>query len=537
MKKEKYNAILGKILELKVVLNDEGGGNPYHDELGRFTTGPGGKKGPKISKDAQAVFDEEDDLTDGAYKKDLNAIFEEFSGMGVDMNKIKFETNIDNLPEGMQWYIGKDKDIKGCATAKKNLESLIWLDEDMQLDYVPVDGNKKWLDGKELKDQPFTTNGTAMGVIRHELGHIASYTLFINGSGRKQTKESINVGAARLDINARFKKIFGNNYDFNKLKLSRYGLTNSGEAVAEAFSNPNFSEDTRKIYDYYKRELSKLKATNARKTDSGWVILCDGYPTEGGVDDKISKLNSKLDSILATKNGGKGSGNFGHSGRLGMVGGSGKGGTTKKSEGQKVDSEGNELSKEQEEYFKDSKIRDEKGNLRLLFHGSPSEDIEEFDEGKAGSNTRSGEKAFFFTDSKNWADEFSYERIPTDSLFFEDRGKKGKIYEGYLNIKNPLDLGKMSEKQISDMYEYASELGKLDGKDKFVQRIKKWQRIGNDQLIKVQINLEKFKKSNYDGMIARMEVGSDSKEYIVFDSSQFKLKDNKKPTKSKKIGE
>ena len=112
MKKEKYNAILGKILELKVALNDEGGGNPYHDELGRFTTGPGGKKGPKISKDAQAVFDEEDDLTDGAYKKDLNAIFEEFSGMGVDMSKIKFETNIDNLPEGMQWHIGKDKHMK-----------------------------------------------------------------------------------------------------------------------------------------------------------------------------------------------------------------------------------------------------------------------------------------------------------------------------------------------------------------------------------------------------------------------------------------
>lgn len=256
---------------------------------------------------------------------------------------------------------------------------------------------------------------------------------------------------------------------------------------------------------------------------------------------KKEKYNAILGKILELKVAlnDEGGGNPYHDelGRFTTGPGGKKGGTAKKSEGQKVDSEGNELSKEQEEYFKDSKIRDEKGNLRLLFHGSPSEDIEEFDEGKAGSNTRSGEKAFFFTDSKNWADEFSYERIATDSLFFEDRGKKGKIYEGYLNIRNPLDLGKMSEKQISDMYEYASELGKLDGKDKFVQRIKEWQRIGNDQLIKGQINLEKFKKSNYDGMIARMEVGSDSKEYIVFDSSQFKLKDNKKPTKSKKIGE
>jgi hypothetical protein len=39
----------------------------------------------------------------------------------------------------------------------------------------------------------------------------------------------------------------------------------------------------------------------------------------------IKKLNSKLDSLIKTLNGGEGSGNFGHTGRLGKVGGSGAG--------------------------------------------------------------------------------------------------------------------------------------------------------------------------------------------------------------------
>lgn len=288
MKREKYEAIFNKVRELELALNGNGGGNPNHDPSnGQFTSGPGGKSEkssgykPKISEDAQDVFDEEDELTDGAYKKDLDSIFKEFSDLGVDMGKVQFETNLDKLPSGMKNWINKDKNIKGCAFSKKNLEALIYLDEDLQMDYTPVDERKKYIEGKDIKDQPFTVNGTAMGAIRHELGHIASYTLFMKSSGRKASDDNINVGAARLDIHNRFKKIFGNNYELSKLKLSRYGTKDSGEAVAESFSNPDFSEDTRKIYDYYKKELSKIKNKNAAEKSSEWVILCDGYPAEG----------------------------------------------------------------------------------------------------------------------------------------------------------------------------------------------------------------------------------------------------------------
>lgn len=275
--------LLNKLDELELFLNDKvagtKSGNPYHGKDGKFTTGPGGKKEPKISEDAQKVFDEEDWLTDGEYKKDLNAIFEEFNNLGVDLSKISFETNLNKVPLSMKYWIGNSKGIQGCACSKKNLEALIWLNEKNQLDYG-FGGDKKYLEGKENKEQPFNTNNSAMGVIRHELGHIASYTLFMKGSGREASDDDIKVGAARLDIHNRFKKIFGDNYELTKLKLSRYGMKDTGEAVAESFSNPNFSEDTRKIYDYYKKELAKY-AMNKNAVENGeeWAILCDGYKT------------------------------------------------------------------------------------------------------------------------------------------------------------------------------------------------------------------------------------------------------------------
>ena len=52
-----------------------------------------------------------------------------------------------------------------------------------------------------------------------------------------------------------------------------------------------------------------------------------------------------------------------------------------------------------------------KGFKGTLYHGSPNTDIKEFDMKRAGQNTSSGEKLLFFTDSKQMADDFSYERL------------------------------------------------------------------------------------------------------------------------------
>ena len=50
-----------------------------------------------------------------------------------------------------------------------------------------------------------------------------------------------------------------------------------------------------------------------------------------------------------------------------------------------VDSDGNTLSKQQQEYFKDSKVRDENGKLLVVYHGT-SEDFTVFDREKGRSN-------------------------------------------------------------------------------------------------------------------------------------------------------
>ena len=42
-------------------------------------------------------------------------------------------------------------------------------------------------------------------------------------------------------------------------------------------------------------------------------------------NEQYNLLNQKIDALLGCLNGGKGSGNFGHSGRVGKRGGSGKG--------------------------------------------------------------------------------------------------------------------------------------------------------------------------------------------------------------------
>ena len=41
-----------------------------------------------------------------------------------------------------------------------------------------------------------------------------------------------------------------------------------------------------------------------------------------------------------------------------------------------VDSDGNTLSEQQKEFFKDSKVRDENGNLLVVYHGTPTEKME-----------------------------------------------------------------------------------------------------------------------------------------------------------------
>ena len=150
-----------------------------------------------------------------------------------------------------------------------------------------------------------------------------------------------------------------------------------------------------------------------------------------------------------------------------------------------------------------------------LFHGSPQSNISEFDIEKAGTNTSTGEKFLFFTDSRQMADDFSYERLETSSMFFNRKGQKGRVYEVEVTMKHPLDMTNPTAKDTENLIKMSN--GELD-KD-MVERLSK----GNNQLLKAYIDLDRISDYGYDGFIAKMNNKGD-KEYAVISSSQTKIR-------------
>lgn len=246
-----------------------------------------------LSKDAKKALGEINEYSEGAYFKEINSVLDDFSKLGVDVKKVKFETNIDKLPEKMRKQ--NTDSTEGMISAKKNLEAVIYLDETKQSEYG-LGGENKFLEGREPKDQPWATNNSPIGILRHELGHLAAYTVFMNSRGRKGTAGPILGGAVNLETHANLKKIFGEGYALNRLKLSRYGMKDSGEAVAESFANPNFSSDTKKIYNFYVNELRK-KAQNNAVEDDGWLVLCLGFTTKDPLSNKVNQLIHKINEV------------------------------------------------------------------------------------------------------------------------------------------------------------------------------------------------------------------------------------------------
>ena len=99
------------------------------------------------------------------------------------------------------------------------------------------------------------------------------------------------------------------------------------------------------------------------------------------------------------------------------------------------DNQGRTLSKEQQEYFKDSKVRDDNGNLLVMYHGTPTGEFNTF---KNGS---------YFTSNKKYADRYQWEGA--SSISYGKKKTNPKTYEVYLNITNPFTL---SNKKAKDIY-------------------------------------------------------------------------------------
>ena len=166
------------------------------------------------------------------------------------------------------------------------------------------------------------------------------------------------------------------------------------------------------------------------------------------------------------------------------------------------DSSGNELTKEQQEYFRNSVVRDAQGRLMVMYHGTP----------KGGFTVFDTEYGSYFTSDKRYAE-----------LYTRNGGERAKVYGVYLNITKPFDTRNAREKRIFQQEFFGkwgngtplSEAGLPDWTD------------GNDL-----VEFLKEKGYDYDGVvISESNAGSyEEVSYAIMDPNQAKEISNKTPT-------
>lgn len=194
------------------------------------------------------------------------------------------------------------------------------------------------------------------------------------------------------------------------------------------------------------------------------------------------------------------------------------------------DNQGRTLTKEQQEFFKDSKVRDEKGNLLTMYHGTPNGSHNVFKNGG------------YFTSRKEYAD--GYQNTWASAISTKQDNSNPRTYEVYLNIKNPFTLSNPKAKDIyineyikggNSLYydpytDWTNDINNLDEID--------WTE-GEDLKEWIQEN-----HSEYDGLV--LDEGGDGgygeaeyswrgKSYVPFNSNQIKNVDNSNPTSNPDI--
>lgn len=195
----------------------------------------------------------------------------------------------------------------------------------------------------------------------------------------------------------------------------------------------------------------------------------------------------------------------------------------------KIDSEGNQLSEEQQEFFKDSKVRDANGNLLVVYHGTPNGNTTIFDKAKTSKINDMGQGIYFSTNK-------------SDASTYMGKSRNKKLYSAYVNIKAPFvvsddvkitvseaaNLLKLCDDRMmaSDVYREI----KINAKDGY---------ITTSQLANTNISqsiteiLEKSGK--YDGIIdetvsVKFGLEKGTKHIITLSSNQIKSINNQNPT-------
>lgn len=110
-----------------------------------------------------------------------------------------------------------------------------------------------------------------------------------------------------------------------------------------------------------------------------------------------------------------------------------------------------DLTKGQEEFFKDSKVRDENGNLLVCYHGTHTPGFKEFDASKGDS--KFGDYKF----NKNLYSSYNVNYFTTDrksAASYTELGyeKDNNVYACYINIVNPYIVNNKTEKDMRSSF-------------------------------------------------------------------------------------
>lgn len=160
-----------------------------------------------------------------------------------------------------------------------------------------------------------------------------------------------------------------------------------------------------------------------------------------------------------------------------------------------IDSNGETLTEAQREYFADSKVLDENGNLLALYHGTPKENGEFYvfdynkSKRKGGFGFASSGKGFYFTTKKEAAEIYTR--------------SGGRLLSVYVDIKNPYIVNGDIKEQISKDF----------GIDPLNVHLQEVRRI--------------LSSNGYDGIIQGKD---DAQTVVAYYPEQIKLTSNKNPT-------
>ena len=219
------------------------------------------------------------------------------------------------------------------------------------------------------------------------------------------------------------------------------------------------------------------------------------------------------------------------------------------------DSDGNHLSKEQQEFFKDSMVRDKDGNLLVLYHGT-HEKFSIFDISKTSSVNALGKGHYFTTSLEDATEHYTKAGGTVDNsndtdakiesmaydLFYE----RGYDYED--SLEGDSEINEILDECFREAEEYYSEKNAtlmsvyLNIKNPLF--VKKGSEVGsilsrvfvdiNNRI--VDIDSSEILGSEYDGIIdttvseTLQGVPEGTMHIVAFNSNQIKLTNNETPT-------